>query len=348
MEGLVIIETDVNRETMVVWSYPGITGTPLEAALTAQAEVVCGPAAVEAAKQPGRKPSTAYFTKHGATWAYGYALAVGPAPLPKVQGFAVVVLTSTFQPEQYGALAQLLAKQYFSSGEPTSLLETYLAAFTVGEAGGSWRASAYDPKRALLDNSSLLGVVRLFGQEILKLWTAVLLKKRVVVYCPVLQDLLRLMRSIPQLAWHRHDWGVLRPWITGSKAELEDLASSGVYIVGMTDASLKSKSDLYDVFVDVPERSITVSDHAKAYFETVTPHRDIGAVVTACASDAAATDESTIKAIAVKTGELLAKLRSLEQPISRAFLEDPGLRLAPAMQRFIYGVATADPTLSAV
>ena len=28
------------------------------------------------------------------------------------------------------------------------------------------------------------------------------------------------------------DWGVLRPWITGSKAELEDLSSSGVYIVG--------------------------------------------------------------------------------------------------------------------
>jgi hypothetical protein len=222
----------------------------------------------------------------------------------------------------------------------------------------------------------------------------------------------------------------------------------------------------HSTFVAVPERSITVSDHAKgalqfvygaaqqqlcrcilsrgvafsvplplapflvmlpsaAYFETVTPHRDIGAVVTACASDAAATDESTIKvqhercsfaspcclplntppqpnfglwhfvfpglggqAIAVKTGELLAKLRSLEQPISRAFLEvsrhplalgvmspdghvprcsngighvwccvcsclvvcmqDPGLRLAPAMQRFIYGVATADPTLSAV
>ena len=50
----------------------------------------------------------------------------------------------------------------------------------------------------------LQGVVRLFGQEVLKLWTAVLLKKRVVVYCPVLQDLLRLMRSIPQLAWHRH------------------------------------------------------------------------------------------------------------------------------------------------
>ncbi len=28
--------------------------------------------------------------------------------------------------------------------------------------------------------------------------------------------------------------------------------------------------------------------------------------------------------------------------------QDPALRLAPAMQRFIYGVATADPTLSAV
>ncbi len=50
----------------------------------------------------------------------------------------------------------------------------------------------------------LQGVVRLFGPEIVKLWTAVLLKKRVVVFCPVLLDLLRLMRSIPQLAWHRH------------------------------------------------------------------------------------------------------------------------------------------------
>ena len=60
-----------NKEVMVVWSYPGVTGTPLEAALAAQAEVFCGHAAVEAAAQPGRKPSAAYFSKHGGTWMYG-------------------------------------------------------------------------------------------------------------------------------------------------------------------------------------------------------------------------------------------------------------------------------------
>jgi hypothetical protein len=71
MEGVAIVESDVNKEVMVVWSYPGVTGTPLEAAMAAQAEVFCGHAAVEAAAQPGRKPSAAYFSKHGGTWMYG-------------------------------------------------------------------------------------------------------------------------------------------------------------------------------------------------------------------------------------------------------------------------------------
>ncbi len=141
-------------------------------------------------------------------------------------------------------------------------------------------------------------VVRLFGVEVVKLWTAVLLRKRVVVYCPVLADLLRLTRTLPQLCWHRHvrdracvracnatpacaskfhacararvcmfvhvcvcvrmcacvrvcvttcargdcrlprqDWSVVRPWVTGSRAELEDLATAGVFIAGVCAAA---------------------------------------------------------------------------------------------------------------
>ena len=54
-----------------------------------------------------------------------------------------------------------------------------------------------------------------------------------------------------------------------------------------------------------------------AYFETVTPHRDIGAVVTACASDAAATDESTIKVqYSISAVRSLAMLLVVECPVT--------------------------------
>ena len=36
-----------------------------------------------------------------------------------------------FNPEQYIALAQLMAAQYATSGQPTRLLEMYLSVFTT-------------------------------------------------------------------------------------------------------------------------------------------------------------------------------------------------------------------------
>ncbi len=53
------------------------------------------------------------------------------------------------------------------------------------------------------------------------------------------------------------------------------------------------------------------------------------------------------QAIAVKTGGLVAKLRSLPQPITRELLADPALKLAPALALFLYGVAMAEPSIVA-
>ena len=54
---------------------------------------------------------------------------------------------------------------------------------------------------------------------------------------------------------------------------------------------------------------------------------------------------SWLQAVAVKTGELVAKLRLFEQPITQAALAEPGLKLNVALQRFLYGVASAEPSL---
>lgn len=73
--------------------------------------------------------------------------------------------------------------------------------------------------------------------------------------------------------WHRQDWNVLRPLVDiehdvrvirspwgaviasdsracFSQLELEDLRTAGVYCAGTTNASVVSKTELYDVLVD--------------------------------------------------------------------------------------------------
>ena len=91
--------------------------------------------------------------------------------------------------------------------------------------------------------------MKLFGVESVLLWTAIMLRKRVVVYADKLKTLQQVVRTLPQLAWHRQDWGTLRPWIAGSPTEIEELRAAGVYVAGVTDPSFRS-TDLYDLFVD--------------------------------------------------------------------------------------------------
>ena len=51
-------------------------------------------------------------------------------------------------------------------------------------------------------------------------------------------------------AWHRQNWGVLRPLVDNTEDELSLLASQGVYIAGFLDRSIATREDLFDIFVD--------------------------------------------------------------------------------------------------
>ncbi|RLN99140.1 hypothetical protein DYB28_010856, partial [Aphanomyces astaci] len=61
---------------------------------------------------------------------------------------------------------------------------------------------------------------------------------RVVVTSDNIPDLLQLTRCLPQFAWHRQDWAILRPFTRGTSAEVADLCASGVYIAGMLHSDL--------------------------------------------------------------------------------------------------------------
>jgi Stabilization of polarity axis len=90
----------------------------------------------------------------------------------------------------------------------------------------------------------------MFGPEIVLVWNAILLKKRVVVYCESLPALLKVIRAFPAFAWHRGNWDILRPFVVaGHSPEISDL-SNGVYVAGMTDPRSVRAHQLYDVFVN--------------------------------------------------------------------------------------------------
>lgn len=59
-----------------------------------------------------------------------------------------------------------------------------------------------------------------------------------------------LSRAFPTLVWHRQSWQILRPFMTLSTYEIEDLKSANVYCAGFTDETVKEREDLYDLLVD--------------------------------------------------------------------------------------------------
>jgi hypothetical protein len=79
----------------------------------------------------------------------------------------------------------------------------------------------------------------MFGQEIILIWTALILKKRIVVYSQKIGVLLRVIRALPLLVFHRQNWDILRPYITLQTEEIEinDLKNAGIYIAGFIEVS---------------------------------------------------------------------------------------------------------------
>ena len=133
-----------------------------------------------------------------------------------------------FNPERYLALAQVMAKVYAASGQPTQLLECYLSVFTTQKValGGvrfqvvracfpvglsprpqclqeTWAKAKYDDRMALVAGSVLPTLFRAFGEQAVLLWNAMLLRKRVIVYAESLKEVLPVVRTLPQFVWHR-------------------------------------------------------------------------------------------------------------------------------------------------
>eukprot|EP00457_Paulinella_chromatophora_P011964 gb/GEZN01012133.1/.p1 GENE.gb/GEZN01012133.1/~~gb/GEZN01012133.1/.p1 ORF type:complete len:347 (+),score=34.62 gb/GEZN01012133.1/:22-1041(+) len=282
------------------------------------------------------------FSKMGDTWQYMQTATVSSDKKGKhlVEAVCIVVLSTVFNPEKFQALCKLLTKLYLESHATQPVLQAYLSVQIKGAIKttvGEFKETLYPDQRAIL--SPVKHIFDLFGVEAILIWVAVLLKKRILVYSGDIAQLNSFTRSLPLLgAFHRKNWGLLRPYITMSTEELEDLKTTGVYIAGTKDSSAATKKNLYDIYVDIPSRSFNIPDHAKEAFKMTKYHKTTAETLLKVATSGS--DSDTIKAIDAKTKELFAKIKSLGDDLSLKKLET--LSLPPNMPSFLYNVAAAE------
>ena len=197
--------------------------------------------------------------------------------------------------------------------------------------------------------TSIKDITRLFGADIILLWTALILKKRVAVYSEKLGILLKLIRGFPVFVWHRQNWNILRPHVDlNSEREISELKAAGVYCAGFTNPALKANSNLWDILVDINAREIRVADHAQSDFQLCAFQKNLCNFLVSSSEDPAITSQQFIKGLVDKTKELLQKLSSLvvqENEDSPPTITLAGLQavsLPPGMDLFLFRVAAAE------
>uniref|UniRef100_A0A8C7D0T1 DENN domain containing 10 n=2 Tax=Oncorhynchus TaxID=8016 RepID=A0A8C7D0T1_ONCKI len=339
-----LIEKDVNADTLWVWCYPSVSAELREVLLSK----CC-------LRQDSRGLHTFVFGQFRRTWYYISTVEVQePTALKKVQfvtHFSIVVTTKDFNPEKYAAFSRVLCRMYIKHGSPVKMMEGYIAVLTKGvcqsDENGSFLIKDYDVRKAYLAGS-VKDVVSQFGMETIILYTALMLKKRIVVHHPQVEALLEFTRALPALTWHRKDWSILHPYVHLTDSELENLRTCTGYVAGFVDPEVSNRSDLFDVYVNLPDSEITISQSAKEAMSMGKLHKDIGLVIVQSAENADRTDGQIIKDISIKTREILANLASLAEECenSKITLETLKQRhFPPATENFLFHLAAAEQLL---
>ena len=215
-----------------------------------------------------------------------------------------------------------------------------------GKLGKKFNADDYEPKRAYLAGS-IKEVINTFGIESILIHSAMLLKRRIFVYCSDAQRLISVVRVIPQFVVERQDWDVARPWVHLEEEELEDLNSNPHFVAGFTQEDAEERTDLYDLFVNVDAGSITVAEHAQEAFGLGKIHKDIAMSMVDAAADEEISNVAVVKDIGRRTQELLGGLEKLadEETGKVTVAAIRARKMGTAMQVYLYNLAKAEGCL---
>ncbi|KAK9496575.1 hypothetical protein O3M35_013161 [Rhynocoris fuscipes] len=281
-------------------------------------------------------------------WFYINLMECDSKAIKDVAQVGLIIWAKEFNPDKYRALSSLLCKTYIDSGDPTKVLQVYLNAFTKeidSNENGSLLFKEYCSYGAY-SNFKVKEMINTFGLEVILIYNALLLKRKLIVYHHNLPVLLEWIKSFPYLMTHRKFDEIFYPWIELTDEEIQELKSCSYYIAGCSDNSIFSRPELYDVLVNLPAKEITVAQHCKDRLPMTKVHKDI-ALFMEQLGKSDLSEEKIIKAISDKTQDIISRLKSLT-----TLLDDGNYKLSlsnlkqneisSAMENFLIQLATSE------
>ncbi|KAJ9585821.1 hypothetical protein L9F63_020523 [Diploptera punctata] len=340
-----VIERDSNGDVLWTWTYPSVSEQQRTLVMRK-----CCLDGDHVAVQPF------IYGRCGKMWYYINCTEVFDSDnLPRVKQFALVLWSQDLNPDKYETLCRMLSKTYCKTGSPVSMLQLYLSVVTRGscttEENGTFLVRDFETRTNHNNhphNTQVRELIRVFGLETILIYTALLLKKRIIVYHHSLEALLKWMSSFPALMWHRKAADILFPWIDLVPEELLDLKSHTSYVAGCRDSDVGTRTDLYDVLVNLPAREITVAPHAKESMTMTKTHKDIAVFMVQLVENDSLSEQHVVREIADKTRELLNHLKSLatvSTPEGKHMVSIEILRernLPQALDNFLFNLAVAE------
>lgn len=242
--------------------------------------------------------------------------------LEDVKQFSIVIISKDFNPEKYETLTTIMAKIYLKTGQTQRLLSYYLSvlikgSFTVGEElqnnsnNNKFNFEDYEQLEAIHSKSCVKSVIKMFGLDVILIYTALILKKRIAVYHHKLETLLQFVRVLPALVWHRTDaYQALYPCVDiNSTTEMSELQSHSHFIAGFLDSDVENRTELYDIFVNLAALEITVNHTSKEMFQMTKTHKEIAVFLTRNADNPSMSDLDVMREIRNKNLELIKNLK---------------------------------------
>ncbi|XP_044260743.1 DENN domain-containing protein 10-like [Tribolium madens] len=259
--------------------------------------------------------------------------------------FAIVIVAKEFEPTKYRQLCDILGKKYSKCQNPVELVTLYLNLFTTSgscslqENGASYVCNFKNYESV----TNLKEFIASFDLEIILLYTAILLKRRILLFDYNTELLLSELLAISNLVPQRKVADYLYPIIESSNK----LKGLSFYVAGTTNRDLLKDEHLYDLFVNLSTREVTVSPKAEEIMAMTKTHKEIATFLIKL-SASHLTENQVKQQIFQKTKELLNLLTSLtsvttDNDVKMITMNDlRAKKYHPNFENFLFNLAVSE------